>query len=348
MIFNSSIAFKKIYRLFIFSIFLPVFFYGCASVPSGGYTYSAKEIDIKDICHRFNVHWDLDSINQVVVLTKNGKEARLLLGSRTAVVNGQRVTLNEAIKRKRGSIVVPSDFKSKIIDRLREEAQTALIRYLHIVIDPGHGGKDPGAVSQRGLYEKTINLDISKRLEKILKKEGMQVTLTRIDDVFITLEERAAIAHKAKADLFISIHANANPSKRIKGFETYYLRRLDGQTLKEVFQSQPVEELLKSKNIKRHSIVDEIVFDMLYQHKQKESARLAQYITDQTTRKLDVENRGCKMAGYSVLRHTLIPAVLIEVGYLSNRSEEKLLSQEHYRQQLAEQIAASITSYGWL
>jgi N-acetylmuramoyl-L-alanine amidase len=221
-----------------------------------------------------------------------------------------------------------------------------------IVIDPGHGGHDPGAVGLGGLYEKDVVLDIALKLEKILSADPLnEIFLTRRTDVFIPLEERTVIANKRKADLFVSIHANASPRRGAKGIETYLLNWTDDEEAMRVAARENQISLKKMKAMHQQmDIVKIITEDLMRQNKRDESIKLAHYIQKSMVSKLnniheDTLDLGVKQALFYVLFGARMPSVLVEVSFISNPEEERLLSSDSYRMQIAEAIAVGLNKY---
>jgi N-acetylmuramoyl-L-alanine amidase len=217
-----------------------------------------------------------------------------------------------------------------------------------IVIDPGHGGHDPGAVGLHGLYEKDVVLDIALKLRDILSKNPLyEVFLTRETDIYIPLEARTAIANKKNADLFISIHANASPKRKAKGIETYLLNWTDNEEANRVAARENKISLKKMREMNRQ--VDElggILGDLERQMKRDESVNLANQIQNSIVETLDNrEDLGVKWAMFFVLFGARMPSVLVEVSFISNPEEEKLLSDISYRLQIAQAIADGLNRY---
>ena len=207
-----------------------------------------------------------------------------------------------------------------------------------IVIDPGHGGKDPGAVSQTR-QEKQIALSLSKTLHDILVKKGYNVRLTRKTDVFLPLRERTQFATSQKADLFISIHTNASTAREASGIETYYLALASDESARITAMRENAGAEYNMKEL------DALVGRILKESKSTESRRLAQLIQAQLTSGKQVKNRGVKHAPFVVLIGTKVPAVLVEVGFISNPQEGKKLTTKAYQRQLATSIAKGIEQY---
>jgi N-acetylmuramoyl-L-alanine amidase len=221
-----------------------------------------------------------------------------------------------------------------------------------IVIDPGHGGHDPGAVGPNKLYEKDVVLDIALKLRKILSEDpNVEIFMTREKDVFIPLEERTAIANSKNADLFVSVHANASPRKAAKGIETYFLNWTNDEEAMKVAARENHISLKKMKKMSDERDVLEIIKgDLSRDNKRDESLKLANHIQLSMVNKLNkdynhIVDLGVKQALFYVLLGAQMSSVLVEVSFISNPLEEKLLSKEEYRGELASSIASGITSY---
>ncbi len=222
-----------------------------------------------------------------------------------------------------------------------------------IVIDPGHGGHDPGAIGPKGLCEKDVVLDIALKLKKILMADpSNEVFLTRETDVFIPLEERTAIANKKDADLFVSIHANASPRKKARGIETYLLNWTTDEEAMSVAARENAISLGKMKEINQQwNVVEIIKSDLMRQNKRDESIKLANFIQSSLIAKFNdnlnknIEDLGVKQALFYVLFGAKMPSVLVEALFISNTEEEKLLLRDSYRIHIAESIAKGLDKY---
>jgi N-acetylmuramoyl-L-alanine amidase len=221
-----------------------------------------------------------------------------------------------------------------------------------IVLDPGHGGHDPGAVGPKNLYEKDVVLDIALKLKKVLMEDPFnEVVLTRERDVFIPLEERTAMANRKNADLFVSIHANASSRREAKGIETYLLNWTDDEEAIRVAARENAISLKKMRAMNRQvDIVDVIKSDLIRENKRDESIKLANYIQRSLVSNLEsdmkqVLNLGVKQALFYVLFGAKMPSVLVEVSFISNPEEERLLSNEMYRMEIAKGIAKGLNTY---
>ncbi|MCG3172372.1 MAG: hypothetical protein GMKNLPBB_00522 [Myxococcota bacterium] len=207
-----------------------------------------------------------------------------------------------------------------------------------VVIDPGHGGHDHGAIGKRGVNEKDVVLKISRSLAKMLREElGVEVTLTREDDRFIELEERSAIARTADADLFISIHANASPSRKVRGISCYYLNKTDDRAAAKI----AARENAMSED--RMSDLEFILLDLDLSTNVTESRALAHAVQKHMVQQAgegwdEVVDMGVRSALFVVLLNTNTPSVLVETSFISNPDEEKRLNSRKYRDALARGI----------
>lgn len=223
-----------------------------------------------------------------------------------------------------------------------------------IVLDAGHGGRDPGAVSG-GIYEKTIVLNIVNKVKAMLEANkathGIQVKLTRSDDTFIGLSRRAQIANEAKADVFISIHANANRSSQPYGTETYALGMHKSDANLDVVMKENGAILLEEDHEETYQGFDPnseeayIVFSLVQNAHLKESLRLAQNIEENFKAQAKRYSRGVKQAGFLVLWRTSMPAVLIETGFITNSTERQFLASDQGQTYLAKAIYQAILDY---
>jgi len=223
------------------------------------------------------------------------------------------------------------------------KAQASVIR--KIVLDPGHGGKDPGAIGVDGLTEKEIVLSVAKKLAAKLKREmGVQVVLTRTDDRFIALEDRTAIANAENADLFISLHMNASPNGEARGIETYYL---DNTTDEASIRLAARENSTSRKKI---SDLQFILSDMTQNLKLEDSVSLAHRLQSSVVSVLgghmrEVKDLGVKKALFYVLVGARMPSVLVEMFFITHRDEGRSMAQDKFQDAMADALYDGIQQY---
>lgn len=210
-----------------------------------------------------------------------------------------------------------------------------------IVIDAGHGGEHEGAVGKTGLREKEVTLDIAMRLEELFAKtKRFKTIMTRRDDATVGLEERAKIANDERGDLFISIHANSAEDRAASGSETYFLAaaKNDAARIAEMLENSDFDVDLPLAPRKGKSDLDFILMDVLQTEYLAQSQRFAELIQEQLRQNLSIRSRGVNQAGFRVLNKVEMPSVLVEVAFISNKVEERLLAQEQFRQSAAKAI----------
>src|SRR3989304_2709889 len=224
-------------------------------------------------------------------------------------------------------------------------AQQLGLKIKRIVIDAGHGGKDPAAIGKGGLQEKDVVLKIAKGLKETLSKEtGAEIFMTRDADTFIPLEERTAIANTKEADLFLSIHANASLNRRASGVETYYLDLTNDEV---AIRLAARENAVSSKKM---SDLQYILNDLIKTSKTNESSRLAEVVQESLVSNLkvkysDIKGNGVKGAPFYVLVGTHMPSVLVEVSFISNPKEEARLSDSNYIKEIVAGITNGVNRY---
>lgn len=226
-------------------------------------------------------------------------------------------------------------------------ALLALSPFRTIVIDPGHGGKDVGAVGPNGTLEKEVNLQIGLALAKLLKKEGrFNVILTRDKDVFVPLQERSSIANKAKADLFISLHCNAGIQRDSKGFEIFYLSEnaTDDEAAAVARRENAVIELEGVVGKARQEL-EGLLWSLARNEHMNDSAAIAGHISQQVVRRIKIHNRGVKQAGFYVLRGTSTPAILVESAFISHPKEEGMLRSSRFHRKLVDALYAGLLDF---
>jgi N-acetylmuramoyl-L-alanine amidase len=218
---------------------------------------------------------------------------------------------------------------------------------VRVMIDPGHGGKDPGAVGPTGLREKDVVLAIGRRIREKLERSGeFDVRMTRDDDVFIPLEERTAMANKGRADIFVSLHINASPNRRAEGFSTYVLSR--GASNREDLELAARENGVPVRKLQG---VKFIIDDMFTGARKNESLRLAKTVNDAVVRHVSTrypgaQSLGLKQAPFYVLVGARMTAVLVEASFISNAREESRLRDPSCLDGIADGVVEAVRYYG--
>jgi N-acetylmuramoyl-L-alanine amidase len=212
-----------------------------------------------------------------------------------------------------------------------------------IVIDPGHGGSDTGAMSASGTVEKDLVLSVARRLASALASQGHTVRLTRPGDEARGLTDRTALANRVDAVAFVSLHANASTVASVQGAETYYMSLDDRSTDEHAAATAQVENLADGGG--GQSELDLILWDLAQAEVLNESAELALAVQNRLNERLGLKDRGVKQAPFAVLTGATMPAILVEIGFLSNPAEAQQLVSADHQQRLAEALAFGIDDF---
>ena len=312
------------------------------------------------ICDAYGIEWKWDPASMIAELNKKNATIRLRVGEYKVDANGAISIAERPVVVHKGAVCIPSSFLRTVFDKfflvysvkavsdgaihLTAGPPPDVYRYKikKIVLDAGHGGYDPGAIGRSGIKEKYITLDIAKKVKDLLEGKGIEVILTRSDDTFVPLVRRAEIANSSNADLFISIHANASKTRRLKGFEVYYLSEaIDEEARAQEASDSGLIRIEPSSVYERTDILNYILWDLELTENRKEAIGLGNRILDS----VDVLKRDIKCARFVVLKGTRMPAVLVEVGYISNSSECSKLGWGEYRTKIAAKIADGVLKY---
>jgi len=335
-----------------FLCFLLLFFFGCATAPNSTYNKASqfpkkriqaeKYIEVKDFCKRYKAKYDYDTLDDMLTIVSPSLDIKLLLASQLAYCNGRIVSLKNSPVYSGGKFLIPTEIRNFIYKKeptIKEDVLCPL-SVRTVVIDPGHGGRDPGAVSKRGLQEKDVNLKVSFYLKKELENKGFKVYMTRQKDTYLTLKQRVESAKKYSADLFISIHTNANNTASVKGTEVYYLS--------EKYVSKNYKALVAAENMPLGVNGSNFTYNerakiknIICNKNNVRSIELANNLVNMF-KKMGFKVKPPRGAPFYVLKYAYVPSVLVEVGYLTNSYEEKLLRQTHYQKQIAQGVALGV------
>ncbi len=276
----------------------------------------------------------------------------LMAGSRVVMVNKRTpLQMDAGVVFSRGVAYVPATFLTKTLtpyySQLRATAKASGGSRL-VVLDPGHGGRDRGAAGN-GLIEKELTLDLARRVRTILTAKGVKVRMTRDADVYVPLSRRAEIANEVGAAVLVSIHANAVDEnvRTISGSETFYLSRAQtvSDSATEKLENSPIKDDVHSGWGSLTTRLKRMFLGNHFKQNRAKSVNLAQRVQNRLGAVAVGDNRGIKPANLQVLRDTLCPACLVEVGFVSNPTDASYLGKSWYRQKLADAIAQGILDY---
>lgn len=214
-----------------------------------------------------------------------------------------------------------------------------------VAIDPGHGGEDVGAEGARSIQEKSLVLDLARQVKDSLQEAGVEVLLTREEDIFVPLYERTQMANQAGADLFVSLHMNAARARTARGSEVYFLTLGQGDVDAQKVAALENCECEGAGNISGNPLLDSVLQDLSQKAYLQESERLAVAVQNQLNRLGGIRERGVKQAPFAVLRGAAMPAVLVEVGFISNPKEAGKLQDPAFLKKAADSIAMGVRRY---
>ncbi len=278
---------------------------------------------------------------RIIVDVKGERQAEITALPPVIATPSIQVSQNQSEQQKLS--VAPQSDKLTVKATPRSRLKAGKIR--RIVVDPGHGGKDPGAVGLSGLQEKDVVLAIGRMVARKLKEElGIDAVMTRSTDVFIELQERTAIANKVGADLFISIHVNAALNRRASGVETYYLN---------LAKTEKAAQLAARENgtsLENVSMLQAVLFDLMANYKLNDSAHLAEEVQKALHKRLSgmdasTNNLGVKQGPFYVLVGATMPSILVESAFVSNAADEVKLANPKYLEETAEGIIDGVVAY---
>jgi N-acetylmuramoyl-L-alanine amidase len=325
------------------------------------YLEGGEYVNVYDLERVFDANSTIDPGSQSITLNLLNSRCVFFFENRWVKFGGQHYNLYNEILIRDGTFYIPDYFlflcsekffpdkitlDGKHIVANLGSVQEFLIK--RIVLDPGHGGKDPGAVGRYlGVQEKDVVLEIAKKTKKLLEDNlDVEVLLTREDDRFVSLAERTEFANKHKADLFVSIHCNAAYNSATNGSEVYYLSpaKTDEARAVEALENDVIR-FESPEARKRYTDLDFILYDMRQMEHLRESIDLAGRSQRSLVNELGTKDRGIKFANFYVLRGAFMPAILVEVAFLSNQWEERKLRTPEFQKKAAMAIYTSIKQF---
>ncbi|MCX5656849.1 MAG: N-acetylmuramoyl-L-alanine amidase [Candidatus Omnitrophica bacterium] len=313
----------------------------------------AKYVSLKDFCRNFDLVWDWDSLGKKITLYREGLRVDMAVGSDLVLINSKKANLYETVKVFNNEVAFPFVLVDKVyavtlpaVYAPRRTAIGGTYRIKRIVLDPGHGGRDPGAISPEGLREKNIVMEMAKELKGYLERQGIEVILTRSDDRFVSLWRRTHLANMKKADLFISVHVNSSRHEEAKGFELYYLSEKMNDSARALARAENSSLELEGEKLSNTSTaLAATVWDLVQTENRSEAIQLSNYIGNSVDKIEWMRNRGIKGALFYVLKGANMPAILVEAGFVSNISESCKLRNPSYRQELVKAIGEGIMDF---
>lgn len=299
----------------------------CSSMAVAGYRVRSVTIGpnnwllLRDVASYYGLTYAVDG--QDIRMRSATHRLQLAMDRREMRVDGQNVWLGTAPATYHGAIIIrDQDFRC-VLEPILRLASVPRQNVKTVLLDPGHGGNDQGASSRR-IIEKNLTLRIARRTAEVLRRQGYRVVISRETDRFIALDQRDAIADRQNADIFVSIHANSAADHGVGGIETFALPPRGGSS---------TYEKRVSTTRKRGNQYD------------PQNTRLAYDVHRSLLAATGTEDRGIKRANFAVLREAPCPAILIEIGFISNSLDEARLQSPGYQERLAQGIATGVTTY---
>ncbi len=287
---------------------------------------------------------------RVVYRTATPKKSQAKATKRTKKAPVKRVERSQKIAKKQSRNVDITEEKASIFGSLFDSSSSGPKKTYTIVVDAGHGGRDSGAVGVKRYYEKTIVLQIAKRVEKYLKKKKFKVKMTRSGDHFVKLKERTRFANRHKADIFVSIHANAIADKKrfskVYGIETYFLQTTRSARSQRIAAIENSVVLDKNDYMSKNVILKAVLSGPKIALSHKLAIDVQSNMLRNTKKRYrGVKDNGVKPAPFWVLVGAQMPSILVEVGYISNPAERKRLFNADYQNRIAKGIAEGVSNY---
>lgn len=318
--------------------------------------YAEDGVLLETLVWRYGLHRSDDAKAGKITLVAENLKLILALDMEMVLINGKSHDLGDYVRRTESGVVVPAEVERLIVSSVRREKredERVEKRVVRVVIDPGHGGKFAGAV-QNGIEEKALNLVVSLKVSRLLRERGVKVFLTRSSDRHLSgdwstdLNRRVDMSNRLNADLFVSIHANSSRNKRVRGSDVFIARESEDEeerVTKAMREAPTLIERYGELLDDGDGVTRKIVHRLLFEEKYRRSSVLAKCVASALKRNpFDSFNR-INDCGFRVVKWTRAPAVLIEMGFISNPETAERFKTESYRVLVAELIADGIMEY---
>jgi len=283
----------------------------------------------------------------IYTLLDGGHRVVIVPGFSVAEVDGRTVDLPYPAIFHRDELLVPSMLFLRA-RRSFERPASKTIPLRKVVLDPGHGGRDSGAVGAGGIREKDVTLSVALRLKRLLERRGVSVVITRSTDKYLSLAQRSRVANSSGADLFLSIHCNAARSSAAKGLETFALSWgiSDSHRAGKAAVRHSPGDLVSGSADRVSASTEKTIMRAHLGEQRKQSIALSKCLQAEMVRLLGELDRGVKLRNFSVLRETYIPAALVEVGFVSYAPTARKMRTSSHRQRIAEALEGGIARFG--
>lgn len=318
------------------------------------YSKSIQGISVTDFAKTYKLHINSEFSKNRIEFFNNRVRLTIIPGMKKILFNGVKYSLSTSPQFNNSTLILPYGIASllpKPVEKSAYQNNTdswfsleKINTNITVIIDPGHGGHDPGAIGRRGLKEKDVNLKVGLYIKKILRKSNINVVMTRQNDKFLTLQQRAHIANQTRNSIFISIHANSATSRSAYGIESFVLA--DRVSNYSRSRKAAAKYNVKKSNRMLYGHGKRTALDKICREARRDSITLARKIQHETIKASRDKNRGVRKENLHVLRESYFaPAVLVEVGFLSNQTSERKLKSSSYQRKIAYGISKGIINY---
>ena len=292
-----------------------------------------------------NVTCDTKVVKNIQIKENNNKSTTIQISIKN--LQNYKIFPLKPFKNKPHRLVI--DFFPKKNSKISSNVNIQIeIKRKIVVIDPGHGGQDPGAIGYRGIKEKDIVLRIAKNLQSLINETlpNVQAYLTRKGDYYIPLRDRVKFAHQYKADVFISLHINASRKKRVEGASVYYLSEMGAsdKAADLLAKRENESDLIAGIKFSEDKLLNTILIDLVQTYTINESVKLCQFMLNGLIEE-GFYNEGIKCANFAVLKSPSIPSILLEIGYITNIKDAKKINNPKYQKKIAKKLFDSLAVY---